>query len=121
VTKDINARIAAEISWACTPDPTARTRPAREAFLKRFDKEVVPDGVLPPQERRQRAGHAKRAYMLQFAKRSKVARKTKKRSTVDGGTTLGPAGTMGPMVAVQEGDREPSAADWTSAVPSGQV
>jgi hypothetical protein len=75
VAKDINRRIAAEISWARTHDRTARTRPARETFLKRFEKEVDPDGTLPPEERRQRAEHAKRAYMLQLAKRSAAARK----------------------------------------------
>lgn len=77
MTKDINRRIAAEISWARTRDRTARTRPAREAFLKRFEKEVDPDGTLPPEERRQRAEHVKRAYMLQLSKRSAAARKAK--------------------------------------------
>ena len=81
MTKDIDARIAAEISWARTPDRTARTRPAREAFLKRFEKQVDPDGTLPPQERRQRAEHAKRAYMLQLTKRSAAARKAKQASS----------------------------------------
>jgi len=38
MTKDINARIAAETSWARTADRSARTRPAREAFLRRFEK-----------------------------------------------------------------------------------
>ena len=47
MAKDINRRIAAEISWARTHDRTARTRPARETFLKRFEKEVDPDGTLP--------------------------------------------------------------------------
>jgi hypothetical protein len=47
----------------------------REAFLKRFEKEVDPDGKLPAEERRQRAEHAKRAYMLQLAKRSGASRK----------------------------------------------
>jgi hypothetical protein len=70
MAKDINARIAAEVSWA-------RTRPARETFLKRFEEEVDPDGTLPPEERRQRAEHAKRAYMLQLAKRSAAARKAR--------------------------------------------
>jgi hypothetical protein len=51
--------------------------PARDAFLRRFEKEVDPDGTLPPEERRQRAEHAKRAYMLQLAKRSAVARKAR--------------------------------------------
>jgi hypothetical protein len=77
VGKNINARIAAEFSWARTRDRPARTRPARDAFLKRFEKEVDPDGTLPPEERRQRAEHAKRAYMLQLAKRSAAARKAR--------------------------------------------
>ena len=75
MAKDINRRIAAEISWARTHDRAARTRPARETFLKRFEKEVDPDGTLPPEERRQRGDHAKRAYMLRLAKRSAAARK----------------------------------------------
>jgi len=77
MAKNINARIAAEVSWARTHDRPARTRPAREAFLKRFEKEVDPDGSLSPEERRQRAEHAKRAYMLQLAKRSAAARKAR--------------------------------------------
>jgi hypothetical protein len=77
VTKSINARIAAEISWARTSDRSARTRPAREAFLKRFEREVDPDGKLPPEERRRRAEHAKRAYMLRLAKRAATARTTR--------------------------------------------
>ena len=77
MAKDINKRIAAEVSWARTHDRAARTRPARETFLKRFEKEVDPDGTLPPEERRQRAEHAKRAYMLQLAKRSAIARKAR--------------------------------------------
>jgi hypothetical protein len=70
-------RMAAEISWARTHDRTVRTRPARETFLKRFEKEVDPDGTLPPEERQQCAEHAKRAYMLQLAKRSADVRKGK--------------------------------------------
>jgi hypothetical protein len=77
MSKDINKRIAAEISWARTHNRAARTRPARETFLKRFEKEIDPDGTLPPEERRQRAEHAKRAYMLQLAKRSAAVRKAR--------------------------------------------
>jgi hypothetical protein len=76
VTKNINARIAAEISWARTSDRSARTRPAREAFLKRFEREVDPDGKLPPEERRRRAEHALRAHMLRLRKRALTARRT---------------------------------------------
>jgi hypothetical protein len=77
VAKDINKRIAAEISWARTYDRSARTRPAREAFLKRFEREVDPDNKLSPDERRRRAEHAKRAYMLQLAKKAIAARKAR--------------------------------------------
>jgi hypothetical protein len=73
VAKNINARIAAEISWARTTDRSARTRPARQAFLRRFEREVDPDGKLPPDERRRRAEHALRAHMLRLRKRVKPA------------------------------------------------
>lgn len=74
--KDINRRIAAEISWSRTDDRSARTRPARQAFLKRFEKEVDPDGKLSPEDRRRRAEHALRAYMLTLSKRAVTARRT---------------------------------------------
>lgn len=74
-SQDINKRIAAEISWSRTSDRTARTRASREKFLQRFEREVEPDGKLPPDERRRRAEHAKRAYMLRLAKRAVTARK----------------------------------------------
>jgi hypothetical protein len=75
VGKDINRRIAAEISWSRTVDRSARTRPAREKFLQRYEREVDSDGVLPPDELYRRAAHAKRAYMLRLAKRAVAARK----------------------------------------------
>jgi hypothetical protein len=77
MTKDINRRIAAEVSWSRTADRSARTRPAREAFLNRFEREVDPNGELPPDERRRRAEHAKRAYMLRLAKRAVAARRAR--------------------------------------------
>jgi hypothetical protein len=73
-TKNVNQRIGAEISWSRTHDRSARTRPARQKFLQRFEREVDPDGVLPSDERRRRAEHAKRAYMLRLAKRAIAAR-----------------------------------------------
>ena len=73
--KDINRQIAAEISWSRTIDRSARTRPAREKFLQRFEREVDPDRTLSAEERRRRAEHAKRAYMLRLAKRAVAARK----------------------------------------------
>jgi hypothetical protein len=75
MARDINRRIAAEISWARTADRSARTRPARQAFLAKFEKEVDPDGKLAPEERALRASHALRAYMLQLRKRAMLPRK----------------------------------------------
>jgi hypothetical protein len=74
VAKNIDARIAAEISWARTPDRSARTRPAREAFLRRFEDEVDHDRKLPPDERARRASHALRAHMLRLRKRVRRTR-----------------------------------------------
>jgi hypothetical protein len=73
--KDINKQIAAEISWSRTTDRSARTRPARQAFLDRFERDVDPNGTLSPDERRRRAQHALRAHMLRLAKRSVTARR----------------------------------------------
>jgi len=73
--KDINKQMAAHISWSRTTDRNARTRPAREAFLRRFEREVDPNGVLSPAERSRRAQHALRAHMLDLAKRSVAARR----------------------------------------------
>lgn len=42
------ARIAAHASWAVTPDREVRTRPARAAFLARFERQVDPDNLLSP-------------------------------------------------------------------------
>ncbi len=68
------ARIAAHHSWAKTADPTARTAPARRALLDRFERQVDPDGVLPPAERARRAEHARKAYFTRLALRSAHAR-----------------------------------------------
>jgi hypothetical protein len=65
---DINRRIAAEVSWSRTADRSTRNRPVRQAFLQRFEREVAPNGNLPPDERHRRAEHALRAYMLRLAK-----------------------------------------------------
>jgi hypothetical protein len=73
--KDINKRIAAEVSWARAANRSARTRPGRQSFLSRFEREVDPHGTLPPEERRLRAQHALRAHMLRLAKRSAAARR----------------------------------------------
>lgn len=72
--RSLRARLAAHASWAKTQDPSARTRPARDAQLEKFMREVDPDGELPEPERRRRAEHARRAHMTRLALRSSQAR-----------------------------------------------
>jgi hypothetical protein len=71
----IAGRIGAHESWARTPDRAARTRKAREAFLRRFEDQVDPDRTLPPAERAIRAEHARKAHFQRMALRSAARRK----------------------------------------------
>lgn len=73
------ARIAALESWARTEDPTARPEPARRAMLARFEAQVDPDGVLPPDERARRAEQAKKAYFARMALKSAQVRRAKRK------------------------------------------
>lgn len=69
------ARVAAYSRWASEPDRTAATQAARNAFADRFEREVDPDGTLPPAERAKRADAAKRAYFHRLALKSAQARR----------------------------------------------
>lgn len=71
------ARVAAYSSWARTPDPAARTAPARHAFMSSFERAVDPDGVLPVAERVRRAEQAKKAHFASLALKSARARARK--------------------------------------------
>ncbi len=76
-------RLGAHLSWARTADRAARTRPARQAFLARFDRQVDPDGQLSPEERAVRAEHALKAQMarIRLVRAAKARRnRTKERS-----------------------------------------
>lgn len=79
------ARIAAHTSWAVTPDREARTRPARNAFLARFERQVDPDGVLAPAERHRRAESARQAYFQRLALKSSLSRRIRRKSWSLGG------------------------------------
>jgi hypothetical protein len=72
--RSLRARIAANTQWANTSDRAARMAPARLAADRRFERQVDPDGVLPPEERARRAASARRAYMQSLALRSAQAR-----------------------------------------------
>lgn len=74
----LRARAAAHRSWALTPDPAARTAPARIAAWERFERLVDPDGVLAPAERARRADHARRAHFAEMQARSVAARRVRR-------------------------------------------
>jgi hypothetical protein len=68
------AKAAADASWANTSDRAARTAPARQAALARFERQVDPNGELPEDERQRRAASARRSYFRLLALRSARSR-----------------------------------------------
>ncbi|NEW49957.1 hypothetical protein GV792_07805 [Nocardia cyriacigeorgica] len=68
-------RLGAHESWSHTEDRAARTAPAREGFMDRFDRQVDPDRKLTEAERARRAEHARKAYFTRLALKSVQARR----------------------------------------------
>lgn len=73
--RSLIARLAAHEKWAQTPDATAATQAARTALLDRFDRQVDPDGTLPPEQRARMAASARKAYFTRLAYKSAQARR----------------------------------------------
>lgn len=72
------ARIAAHTRWAGEPDRHAATQPARDGLQRRFEREVDPDGVLPPDELAIRATSARRAHFQRLALKSAQSRRARR-------------------------------------------
>jgi hypothetical protein len=72
--RSLRARIAAFAKHS-RYEAKESTRPARQAFLARFEREVDPDGVLSPEERARRAECARRAHFMRLAFLSAKARR----------------------------------------------
>jgi hypothetical protein len=72
-------RIAALVRAARDPDPSAHGRNGQVGLLRRFEREIDPDGVMDPAERARRADQARRAHMLRLALRSSRVRQARKR------------------------------------------
>lgn len=71
--RSLRAKVAAHARWAQS-DPRDGTQPARAGFMRRFEKQVDPDGALPPLERARRAESAMRSHMAALALKSSTAR-----------------------------------------------
>lgn len=78
--RTLRARLGAYTSWANTADPSARTAAARKAARERFEKEVDPDGLLPPDERARRAEHARKAFYARIQLKSAQRRAERARA-----------------------------------------
>ena len=74
----LRGRIGAYARWARTEDRVAATEPARSAFMKRFEEEVDPQGLLSEEERSSRAHFAMRAYMADLTRRRLLSRRRKR-------------------------------------------
>ena len=61
-------------------DARETTNKARGTFLKRFEDEVDPLGVLPPGERNRRAMSARKAYFHRLARKSALARNARSKN-----------------------------------------
>jgi hypothetical protein len=79
-------------------DPRETTKPARAAFLARFEAEVDPERRLPEEERRRRAHAAMRAHMARLA-RKRVMRAIRRRPRTP---APGPASDPGALQAGRE-------------------
>ena len=77
--RHLRAQIAVNTSWANTTDRRARTAAATEASMRRFERQVDPEGVLPERERLLRADAAKRAYFARLSFKASKARQTQSR------------------------------------------
>jgi len=70
----LRAQIAALTRWS-REDPAANAARGQAGLLAKFEREVDPQGLLPPVERVRRAEAARRAHMHQLAFRSSKARR----------------------------------------------
>lgn len=78
--RSLVGRYGANLRWSRTPERerSAATAPARNAFLTRFERQVDPDGKLPPDERARLAESALKAHMQMLARKSRKARAARK-------------------------------------------
>lgn len=72
------ASIAANESWARTPDRAARTAAARAALMASFEQEVDPEGRLSSAERARRAESLRKAHFQRLALKSAQSRRKSK-------------------------------------------
>jgi hypothetical protein len=75
--RKLRAQVAAHSRWARSgvDDGAAQARRAQAGLVAKFEREVDPEGKLPPAERTRRAEHARRAHMAKLSLASAKARR----------------------------------------------
>jgi hypothetical protein len=81
--RSLRARLAVHTLHA-RRDSRQTTAKGRAEFLARFEREVDPDGVLDPTERRRRADHARRAYFTRLSLAAVAAKRARRAVQVGG-------------------------------------
>src|SRR5438105_1215519 len=77
-----NARRRAALLMHSRHDARETTKAGSAAFLARFEREVDPDGTLPPEERTRRARSARRAYFSSLSSHRHAIRRVGRDTTV---------------------------------------
>jgi hypothetical protein len=83
----LRGRIGAFVLHA-SRDPRETTAKARATFLARFERDVDPDGSLPPEERQRRALAARKAHFERLALKSARSRANSKGRPPAGATPI---------------------------------
>lgn len=73
--RTLRAKLAAHTRWSGSEDRTDATAPARKEWMDRFERQVDPEGTLPPDVRAKRAASARKAYYTALAYKSVTARR----------------------------------------------
>lgn len=71
------AALAADASWAATPNWSTRTAPGRAAWFRKFEDQVDPDRKLKPRERRKKAEKAMAVEMRLMSRKAVLAKRRK--------------------------------------------
>lgn len=87
----LRASAAGLTRWANETDRAGAIRPLREGFIRKLEREIDPDGSLPPDELAKRVELARRAHLAKASLAAAVARRKRAAAQVTG---VSPAGTL---------------------------
>jgi hypothetical protein len=73
----MRAKLAAHTRWS-REDPTENAIRGQRGLQAKFERDVDPEGVLPPAERARRAESLRQAHMARLALASSRARKARR-------------------------------------------